>query len=173
MESRTKAVALRTAIIALLLLMPFGSPGDTVALILFALLLTSRKSVQAIRSSPLLTCVLYSSLAIAATWANSRYRLDVAPFHLATDHTWRGYPLPYQEWEIVIASDVTVWSKFHWTGAVVDALLVSMGWFAVWHLTSTGRADVPRILALSFYCGVFTVVEHRSVAIRCARSILL
>jgi hypothetical protein len=154
METRTKILGLRAVIITLLLLMPFGSPGDTVALIFFSLLLTSRKIIPAIRSSPLLTCLAYSSLATAATWANSRYRLDAAPFHLVTDHTWRGYPLPNEEWVILVPGS-SVWSKFHWAGAAIDALIIGVGWFAVGQLIGTSNAGIGRILVLSIYCGVF------------------
>jgi hypothetical protein len=157
MDTRTKVLGLRTAIIALLVLMPVGSPGDKIALILFALLLTSRKTVHAlrdlIRSSSLLTCTTYSAVAIAAAWGNSRYRSNGGPFHLALDHVWQGYPLPYLEWDILIPSGI-VWSKSHWTSAVVDALLIGMGVLAARHLIGSS-ADIPRILTLSIYCAAF------------------
>jgi hypothetical protein len=157
MDTRTKVLGLRMAIIAFLLLMPFGSPGDTVALILFALLLTSRKSVQAlrdlIRTSPLLTCVLYSGIAIAATWANSRYRLGGGPFHLNVGGDWRGYPFPYQEWGLV--PNGTLWREFCWAGASGDALLVALGCIGVTYFLGLKFVQIPRILILSAYSAIF------------------
>jgi hypothetical protein len=116
----------------------------------------SRKHVLAVRDffnrSPLLMCALYSCIAMVAAWGNSRYRVDAAPFHLVTDHTWRGYPFPYEEWEILVTNDATtVWSKFHWTGAVVDALLIGVVWLAARYLIGTSSTALSRTFILSIY----------------------
>jgi hypothetical protein len=157
METRSKVLALRAAIIAVLLLIPVGSPGDTVVLILFTLLLTSRKTVHVlrnlIRSSSLLTCALYSTTAIAATLANTRYRLGGGPFHLDLGSDWRGYPFPFQEAGLI--PNGQLWREFCWTGALGDALFVLIGCVAVTYFIRPGIGQVPGILLLSTYSGAF------------------
>jgi hypothetical protein len=174
MEARSKVLGLRTAIIALLLLMPVGSPGDRVALILFALLLTSRTTVHVLRDlsqgSCLLTCAMYS-IAIVATWANSRYRLGGGPFHLAVAGVWRGYPLPYQEYGL--QSTGTVWLEYSWAAALGDALLIAIVVSVVTYFAKIRMAQVPRILLLSAYCLVLSPcarTSHRIARLPAPRS---
>jgi hypothetical protein len=157
MQTRTKVLGLRAAIIAFLLLMPFGSPGDTVVLIVFALLLTSHRTVHAIcdliRASPLLTCVLYSSIAIAAAWGNSRYRDGGGPFHLAIGDSWRGYPLPYLQSGPV--PNGTLYRDFCRTGALADALVVVLGCIGVTYFIRPKLTQIYRIGILSAYSAIF------------------
>jgi hypothetical protein len=125
-------------------------------LILFALLLTSRKTVHALRdviqASPLLTCVLYNGIAIAAAWGNSRYRDGGGPFHLAIGDSWRGYKFPYLESGPV--PNGTLYRDFCWAGALADALVVLLGCIGVTYFVSPKLARVSRIGILSAYSAI-------------------
>jgi hypothetical protein len=164
MEHRRKGVVIHVLMVLTLALMPLGSPGDKVVLIVLAQLVLQRTILRAIgdsiRSSALLTCVLYSSMTIAAVWANSRYRLGGGPFHLSLDADWRGYPFPYQEWGLV--SNGELWRKFCWRGAFVDALFIGLGCIAVEHLLRPTFTPTPRILILSTYSAVFLWLNTES-----------
>ncbi len=144
-------------IIAALWLMPIGAPGDKIALILLSLFLTAGRTVKTVHDficrSALLNCATCSSIAIAASWANSRYRLGGGPFHLAIASDWRGYPFPYEEWGFLPTG--ATWIEFCWTGALVDAILVGIGLFAARYFigTTIGKAHT---LILSTYSAVFT-----------------
>jgi hypothetical protein len=147
---------LRLIIIRTVSLIPLGSVGDRVGLIVTALVLTTEgfcPSFRAVaRKSPLLTCAAYSAIAIASAWANCRYRLGGGPFHLALAGGWRGYPLPYEE--MGLTSHGTVWWEFHSSGVLVDSVLVVLGYLLIARFIGVSAAPFWLVM-LSIYSALF------------------
>jgi hypothetical protein len=157
MRDRTKLLSLRAIIIATLSLMPIGSFGDRVVLVTVCLFLTARglvkKAIGLVRRYPLLTYAAYSTIAVVSAWGNSRYRHGGGPFHLSNTGIWRGYPVPFQEWDITPHG--TFWREFYWGGLLTDIVLVVTGYVVLVRFLGIGQGRPFMILMLSIYCGTF------------------
>jgi hypothetical protein len=149
------------------LVLQLGSRGDrlvVVAVWLSLVLLPVERYVHQLAGflarTVLPRYVLLSTIPLAWSWGNARFRLGGGPFHIVNAGIWRGYPFMSEEWDWSQGglSEITWWREFHWLGLLVDLLIPAAMFLLVlrWLRRSSAPVDGIRALLFVVFTAAFT-----------------